>query len=414
MEDVPDEIFDDFETSETETEVYCHCKSDDVADLIECEGPDCKIKFYHIRCVGLNVSIDDGPSDWVCYECLGHHKPTVVSAFTLEKAKESAKTVVLDSLKTIRSESFCKPNDKFSDMLTVTVEKLENSNAANDNCEMLIMHIWPSVIEGDNSKQLISTRLEKKAASFHQIRGSADIKLIFISFMDNLKIENYSDRICRLVLQFLLQQLFQELMKKRHPIPSTSGEKTSVLTISESEEQALRFTAGYICRKLSRHFTKYQRNPMHAQCRDIIKNFKISESEVDTRNLLSYTKEWLILVNRGGLFSVSDSVYMFFKEMEIIIRSNLNRASSSLHVTKDELHQQIEDSESVNQAFMELMKDTESDDIKLYLLNKFITCWVNLRLKAFSNVFMYIKKKLENSISRKSQKSMRKELNKEN
>lgn len=61
--------------------------------------------------------------------------------------------------------------------------------------------------------------------------------------MDNLKIENYSDRICRLVLQFLLQQLFQELMKKRHPIPSTSGEKTSVLTISESEEQALRFTA---------------------------------------------------------------------------------------------------------------------------------------------------------------------------
>ena len=52
MEDVPDEIFDDFETSETETEVYCHCKSDAVAYLIECEGPDCKIKFYHIRCDG--------------------------------------------------------------------------------------------------------------------------------------------------------------------------------------------------------------------------------------------------------------------------------------------------------------------------------------------------------------------------
>lgn len=169
--------------------------------------------------------------------------------------------------------------------------------------------------------------------------------------------------------------------------------KISVLTITESEEQALRFTSGYICRKLSRHFTNYQRNPIYAQCWDIVKNFKISESEVDTRNLLFYTKERLILVNRGGLFSVSDSVYMFFfKEMEIIIRSNLNRASSSLHVTKDELHQQIEDSESVNQAFMELMKDTESDDIKLYLLNKCITCWVNLRLKAFANVFMYIKK----------------------
>lgn len=69
-------------------------------------------------------------------------------------------------------------------MLTVTVEKLENSNAANDNCEMLIMHIWPSVIEGDNSKQLISTRLEKKAASFHQIRG---YKIDIYKFYGQLK-----------------------------------------------------------------------------------------------------------------------------------------------------------------------------------------------------------------------------------
>lgn len=72
MEDVFGEMMDISET-------YCHCKSDLVADLIECEGPNCNLKFYHLRCVGLDVSVDDKPSDWVCYEFLGLETPMLIS-----------------------------------------------------------------------------------------------------------------------------------------------------------------------------------------------------------------------------------------------------------------------------------------------------------------------------------------------
>ncbi|CAC5375662.1 unnamed protein product [Mytilus coruscus] len=432
MEDVPDEIFDVFEISESESEVYCHCKSDVVADLVECDGPNCKIKFYHIRCVGLNVLMDDEPSDWVCYECLGQEKPILISeqekksskplktkssntvreyAFTLEKAQENAKKLVLDTFRKLRSEGFCKLNVQLNDMLTLTVGKLRNSNAANDNCEKLIQHLWPSLIQADNNNQLISTRLEKKTVSFHQIRGSKDIELTFENFMTNLEIENCPTQICRFLLQFLIQNLFQELLKRRYSVSTTLGETAApVHTLPATERQALRFTAGYICSKLSQNFAKYQTNPSNDLCWNILKHFKISESEVDTQNILSYTKEWLNIVSRGGFFSVSDPVYILFREMETIVRSNLDEFSSLL-VTKDQLHQQIEDSESVNYAYMELVKDKddESDDIEVYLLNRLIKCWMNIRLNAFANVCKYIKKKQETPLSPTSQKRMKRE-----
>ena len=58
-------------------EFYCICKAEtsSKAVLIECEGPDCKTKFFHPRCVGLKNETGDGPSDWMCHECLGLDPP---------------------------------------------------------------------------------------------------------------------------------------------------------------------------------------------------------------------------------------------------------------------------------------------------------------------------------------------------
>ncbi|XP_076090095.1 uncharacterized protein LOC143062197 [Mytilus galloprovincialis] len=428
MEGVAVEIMDVSET-------YCHCKSDLVADLIECEGPNCNIKFYHIRCVGLDVSVDDKPSDWVCYECLGQETPILISeqeeksskpmktmsrntareyAFTLEIATENAKKLVFDTFRKLKSEGLYKLNVKLDDMMTLTIRKLRHSNAANGNCEKLIQLLWPSIIQADDSNLLMSTKLERKTGSFHQLRLSDDIQLTFKSLMANLEIKNCPTQICNFLLQFLIQKLFQELLKRRYDVSTTLGETTTpVYTLTSTERQALRFTAGYICSKLSQSFAKHHTNPMNKLCLNILKNFRVSESEVDTQNVLSYTKDWLNIIRRGGYFSVSDPFYILFREMETIVRSNLDE-SSSLLVTMDQLHKKIEDSQSVNYPYMELMKnkddeDDESDAIEVYLLNRLIKCWMNIRLNAFANVCNYIEKKQENRGSPASQKRMKRD-----
>ncbi|XP_063420258.1 uncharacterized protein LOC134705465 [Mytilus trossulus] len=429
MEDVPGEIFDVSET-------YCHCKSDLVVDfIIECEGPNCKIKFYHKRCVGLNVSADDEPSDWVCYECLGQETPILIPeqeeksskpmkttsgitareyAFTFEKATENAKKLVLDTFRKLKSEGLCKLNVKLDDAMTLTIRKLRHSNAANGNCEKLIQLLWPSIIQADDSNLLISTKLERKFGSFHQLRLSNDIQLTFESLMANLEIKNCPTQICRFLVQMLIQKLFQELLKRRYDVSTALGETTTpVYTLTSTERQALRFTAGYICSKLSQSFAKHNTNPMNKLCSNILKNFRVSETEVDTQNVLSYTKDWLNIISRGEYFSVSDPVYILFREMETIVRSNLDE-SSSLLVTKDQLHQKITDSQSVNYPYMELVKnkddeDDESDAVEVYLLNKLIKCWMNIRMNAFKHVCKYIQKKQENSVSPASQKRMKRD-----
>ena len=40
--------------------------------------------------------------------------------------------------------------------------------------------------------------------------------------------------------------------------------------------------------------------------------------------LMEYTKEWVEKINRGGLFEVTDSFYLFVKELELIGRTILN------------------------------------------------------------------------------------------
>ena len=44
------------------------------------------------------------------------------------------------------------------------------------------------------------------------------------------------------------------------------------------------------------------------------------ENETD---LLSYTREWLDLVNRGGLFQLNDETFQFFIHVELCVRTFL-------------------------------------------------------------------------------------------
>ena len=43
----------------------------------------------------------------------------------------------------------------------------------------------------------------------------------------------------------------------------------------------------------------------------------------DESNFLEYTTKWIGIVNRGGLFEINDTTYMFFKEIELKVCRHL-------------------------------------------------------------------------------------------
>ncbi len=56
-------------------------------------------------------------------------------------------------------------------------------------------------------------------------------------------------------------------------------------------------------------------------------NAPIPQNAQETR--LSYTREWVGLQNRGGLCEINDQTFMFFCELELIMRANLHNGKSS-------------------------------------------------------------------------------------
>ena len=59
-------------------------------------------------------------------------------------------------------------------------------------------------------------------------------------------------------------------------------------------------------------------------------------------SLFEYTRKWIHLVNRGGLFEVNDTVYNFFREIEIQVRKQLITALD-LNVSDEDVRKAIID-----------------------------------------------------------------------
>ena len=58
---------------------------------------------------------------------------------------------------------------------------------------------------------------------------------------------------------------------------------------------------------------------------------------------LMYSRRWIDLVNRGGLFVVSDEVYMAFQSMELALQEYLNRVALGKHKKEDAIQYIVDD-----------------------------------------------------------------------
>ena len=66
QEGVKNDLETDEEANTTSSEEYCYCRGPEEGDMVGCDNPDCKIKWFHSTC--LNMSLPKCKY-WYCPDC---------------------------------------------------------------------------------------------------------------------------------------------------------------------------------------------------------------------------------------------------------------------------------------------------------------------------------------------------------
>ena len=201
--------------------------------------------------------------------------------------------------------------------------------------------------------------------------------------------------------QYVTHEVFKALIKEEFPVNIEETEN-SLNPLTPEEEKALRYVAGYVCRKVH--------DKLQNDTRTSIGKMSMIESlkEMTTGDMDDTSDNWLKLVDRGGLWHINDKVFAVFTIMEEHIRQHLSTLSSKPEGTKQLL---IDGLLKNNDLLFEwLFCSSQMDnETGMLLLKHLIELYVTVRGFAFASSCLELYKQSQKTTLSK-QKALRKEL----
>ena len=82
------------------------------------------------------------------------------------------------------------------------------------------------------------------------------------------------------------------------------------------EENILRYAAGYVPFALRRQCLKHGHSDKWKQKAECLSALEVENEDEELHSFHQYTKCWIEKENRGGLFTLNDKSYLFFRELE--------------------------------------------------------------------------------------------------
>ena len=171
-----------------------------------------------------------------------------------------------------------------------------------------------------------SSSRETMWEAFHRFRISPVLRNNWNSMVNRLGVES-PVRGSLLLLQFIVKIMLHHFIVKAGHEASTLRPKAETAThrveLRDTECQVIRYISGYVPYVLIKRYSR-QKNNMAAQTYvDTLTTWRYKTSNPEVTNFLSYMRHWVDMVNRGGLFLVSDEVYPFFHAVELEARPHL-------------------------------------------------------------------------------------------
>lgn len=207
--------------------------------------------------------------------------------------------------------------------------------------------------------------------------------------------------------QYVTYEVFKALIKNE--FKCSAAQDYSVCPLTADDQNALRYVAGYVCRKVreklesSTNIEKSQKNDM------IITLLEFRGSGIHSEH---ESADWINSIDRGGLWHVTDDVFTFFCCVEEVIR-HFFRQSNTKGNDVTEVVRGIENNEDV--LFQWCILSIELDEKVAELLrDMIIKLYVTIRGHAFANSCMELYKQSKKKTVQKKKGIRSRVLNKEN
>ena len=215
----------------------------------------------------------------------------------------------------------------------------------------------------------------KLCSKFHSSRVT-DLRQLWKELSVSLKLDNLIKD--PLFLEYINETLMTEHVKKSFEAVVQTVE---VPELNDAELNALRYSAGYVPWKLKQKFSK-RKDPYCKEYLTCLDRMRESSAEKDVNDCVSYmeyTKRWIQLVDRGGLFHISDEVYSFFYEVECLVRKFLFEiVQDTREHSKDEIIDEVACDGGVQFHWSTIAADLDEDASKA-LLVEVVKLWLTIR-----------------------------------
>ncbi len=208
--------------------------------------------------------------------------------------------------------------------------------------------------------------------------------------------------------QFVTHRMFKEVIKGRFILPnsrSQAGQPSISNSITKLEENAIRYVAGYVCRKVQDYF----RSSKHPQKEDMIlfiSDFSGGHEVDETKG----TEEWTNAIDRGGVWHVNDDTYTMFYFMEEESRQHFTIESAKQldKNSKEKLVGAILINEDLHLRWNSL-SSTIDEEISSDILKRIVNLYITVHGHSFTSSILELYKQKYKRKTQKS-KSLRKKL----
>jgi len=240
------------------------------------------------------------------------------------------------------------------------------------------------------------------------------LPLLWNNFLSKIHCEHFNNE--PLLMELVNECVFQDLLRTTFEARETSNAQEPEVTLSEDEENIIRYACGYIGMKLRRKFMKVE-GEKAARFVECLDRMQADDQTSETPSFFEYTTKWIKQVNRGGLFKVSDDAYHLFREIEIAmqykltghIKATTTMSSAESVKGKNKIIDSVCQDIKVQCAWDIINCTMTDEESNVELLKMIVTTWLDIR------GFSYAKRWIEDykiilSTETKKKKSIRKEL----
>ena len=244
---------------------------------------------------------------------------------------------------------------------------------------------------------------------YHQLTINPNMIGQFQLLMDNLPPDVRHGKAECLLLQKILSNWINILIQTKHEADFPRQETdVTVDPVSDTELTVIHYVAGYIALKLQRFNKRFPENKAAKHALGIINKWRVPAGGSGAI-FLSYSIEWTDALDRGGLFRVSESVMLFFRQLESRSRPFVNKQYLSHNPRvniRDILTSALFNSIPIQTAWDRLTPETDEETRRL-ILRRVIDSFVPIRIRAYLKALAYINRQ---KLSKKGEKSLRKTL----